>query len=99
MSKPEPQPITNKVNIDAVNRAIGNAVKSKGYYTSEAVVAVAKTLVNELKKYDYNVPYQMDGMYNNTGYWCKDPEPKNILYRPYAGSCHIPVNLFPSYYK
>ena len=39
--------------------------------------------------------YNMDGMYNNNGYYC----PSDSVYRPWPGSCHIPKSQFPSYYN
>ncbi len=72
-TKPTPDPITNHVSIDSVNKTIASAAKSGGLYSRNAVVNVATTLVNTLSGSNYHVPYQLGGMYHRGKNWGLNP--------------------------
>ena len=80
LSKPDPKPIKDSVNINAVNAAIAASAKSKGLYTREAVVSVAKTTVSQLNSYNYHIPYQLGGMYHRGNTWGLNPAWGTVIY-------------------
>lgn len=74
------RPITDYVDINAVNTKIANAVKRAGLYTRSAVVNAATTTVSALEEYDYYIPYQLGGMYHRGNRWGLNPEWGTITY-------------------
>ena len=70
---PGPRPITNYLNVSALNSYIASAAKSGGLYTRNGVVSVAKALISYTEGHGYYVPYQLGGMYHRGNLWGANP--------------------------
>ncbi len=70
---PGPRPITNYLNVSALNSYIASAAKSGGLYTRSGVVSVARALISYTESHGYYVPYQLGGMYHRGNLWGANP--------------------------
>ena len=68
-----PRPITDFVDVDAMNKLLAETAVKSGLYTREGLVNIARALIETLENdYDYSIPYELGGMYHRGDTWGLD---------------------------